>query len=63
MAKSIYKVTFLSAGRIYDLFAGRVVSGEIWGFVEVSDLMFDVHEGIVIHGLPVDAAVFTTVQV
>lgn len=48
MAKSLYKVTFLNAGRIYDLYAGRVASGEIWGFVEVSDLLFDVNEGVVV---------------
>ncbi|MDQ3269679.1 MAG: DUF1820 family protein [Pseudomonadota bacterium] len=48
MAKSLYKITFLNAGRIYDLYAGRVVSGDIWGFVEVSELLFDVHDGIVV---------------
>ena len=48
MSKTLYKVTFLNAGRIYELYARKVVSGALWGFTEVSELVFDVHEGVVI---------------
>ncbi|WP_147653319.1 DUF1820 family protein [Vulcaniibacterium gelatinicum] len=48
MAKTLYKVTFLNAGRIYELYAGRVGSSALWGFTEVADLVFDVHAGVVI---------------
>lgn len=48
MPKSLYKVSFHSHGKIYELYAERVSSGELWGFVEVADLVFDVHEGIVV---------------
>ena len=46
--KTLHKITFLSHGKIYALFARRVESGRLWGFVEVSDLVFDVHDGLVI---------------
>lgn len=46
--KPLYKITFLNAGRIYELYARRVASGALWGFTEVADLVFDVHDGLVI---------------
>ena len=46
--KTLHKITFLSHGKIYALFARRVESGRLWGFVEVSDLVFDVHDGLVV---------------
>jgi len=44
----LYKVTFLNHGRIYELYARHVVSGNLWGFTEVSELVFDVNDGVVI---------------
>ncbi|MFC5571278.1 DUF1820 family protein [Lysobacter yangpyeongensis] len=46
--KPLYKVTFHNAGRIYELYARKVASGALWGFTEVSELVFDVHDGMVI---------------
>jgi hypothetical protein len=48
MSRSLYKVTFLNHGRIYELYAHRVSSGSLWGFTEVADLVFDVHDGLVV---------------
>ncbi len=49
MAKTLYKITFLNHGKIYELYAGHVSSGNLlWGFIEVADLIFDVHEGLLI---------------
>ena len=48
MSRSLYKVTFLNHGRIYELYAQRVSSGSLWGFTEVADLVFDVHDGLVV---------------
>ncbi|OHE84633.1 MAG: hypothetical protein A2579_03625 [Lysobacterales bacterium RIFOXYD1_FULL_69_11] len=48
MSKPLYKVTFLNAGKVYELYARRVSSGALWGFTEVADLVFDVHEGVVV---------------
>jgi hypothetical protein len=47
-SRVLYKVSFLSAGRIYELYARRVTSSALWGFTEVADLVFDVSEGVVI---------------
>ena len=46
--RKLYKVTFLSAGRIYELYARRVASSELWGFTEISEIAFDVNEGVVV---------------
>jgi hypothetical protein len=48
MAKPLYKVTFFNHGQIYVLYAHRVSSGQLWGFTEVAELVFDVHDGLVI---------------
>ncbi|MBZ4040034.1 DUF1820 family protein [Novilysobacter selenitireducens] len=34
MSKPLYKVTFLNAGKVYELYARRVSSGALWGFTE-----------------------------
>ncbi|HVI24932.1 MAG TPA: DUF1820 family protein [Xanthomonadaceae bacterium] len=46
--KTLYKVTFLNHGKVYALYARRVGSGALWGFVEVSELVFDVNTGVVV---------------
>lgn len=48
MSKSLYKVTFLNHGKVYELYARQVGSSALWGFNEVSELVFDVHEGLVV---------------
>lgn len=48
MSKPLYKVTFLNAGKVYELYARTVTSGALWGFTEISELVFDVHDGLVI---------------
>ena len=46
--KSLFKVVFLNHGKVYELFAEGVMSSGLWGFVEVSDLVFDTPDGIVV---------------
>lgn len=46
--RKLYKITFLSAGRIYELYARNVASSELWGFTEVSEIAFDINEGVVV---------------
>ena len=48
MSKSLYKISFLNHGRVYELYARRVASGNLWGFVEVAELVFDVHDSLVV---------------
>jgi len=44
--KALYKVTFISHGKLYELYARRVCDSRLWGFCEVADLVFDLHEGL-----------------
>lgn len=46
--KSLYKVIFLNHGKVYELYARGVVSSGLWGFIEVSDLVFETGEGVVV---------------
>ena len=48
MSKPLYKISFLNHGRVYELYARRVASGNLWGFVEVAELVFDVHDSLVV---------------
>lgn len=36
----IYKVLFLNQGKVYELYARNVYQGELYGFVEVEELLF-----------------------
>jgi hypothetical protein len=38
--KHIYKIVFHNQGKVYELHAGEVVQGELYGFVEIADLIF-----------------------
>lgn len=46
--KSLFKVIFLNQGKVYELYARGVVSSGLWGFIEVSDLVFDPADGVVV---------------
>jgi len=50
MRKSkLYKVTFLSQGKTYELYARHVASSALWGFTEVGELVFEPNgEGLVV---------------
>jgi len=46
--KALYKIIFLNNGKVYELFAESVTTSGLWGFVEVSNLVFETGEGIVV---------------
>jgi len=46
--KRVFKVIFANAGQIWELYARDVEQGAIFGFVEVSGLLFGEREGAVI---------------
>ena len=48
MSKPLYKVTFLNHGKVYELYARHVGGSSPWGFTEVGELVFDLHEGLVV---------------
>ena len=39
-AEHIYKVIFTSQGQVYEIYAGQVSQGELFGFIEVENLLF-----------------------
>lgn len=44
----IFRVSFHSHGKVYQLHAERVSQAELYGFIEIADLLFDEHTSIVI---------------
>lgn len=49
MSESIlYKIIFLNQSKVYELYARDVFSSDIYGFIYVSDLVFDQNKTIVI---------------
>lgn len=46
--RTLYKITFLNAGKIYELYARHVSSSSLWGFTEVADLVWDSGDSLVI---------------
>ena len=46
--KSLYKIVFLNHGKVYELFSRGVSSSGLWGFVEVSELVFGESEGVLV---------------
>jgi hypothetical protein len=46
--KRLYKIIFLNQGKVYELYSEGVTSSGLWGFIEVSDLVFESGEGLVV---------------
>jgi hypothetical protein len=46
--KRLYKIIFLNNGKVYELFSEGVTSSGLWGFIEVSDLVFDTTDSLVV---------------
>jgi len=39
-SKAIYKVIFANQGKVYELYARQVQQGDLYGFIEVEELIF-----------------------
>ncbi len=46
--RSLYKVTFLNQGQVYELYAKRVAQGGLLGFVEVESVVFGQKSTVVV---------------
>ena len=44
----VYRVTFVSQGRVYELYAKSVGSAEMFGFIEVANLLWSQKSSVVI---------------
>ena len=47
-SEHIYRISFLSKGEVYEIYARHVGQGAMFGFVEVEDLLFGERSKIVI---------------
>ncbi len=49
LMKKLFKITFLNNGKSYELYAEHIGSSHLWGFTEVSQLVFEPRgEGLVV---------------
>jgi len=37
----VFRIAFLNQGKVYEVYAKRVQQGELYGFVEIADLLFE----------------------
>ena len=44
----LYKVIFLNHGKVYELYCTGVTSSGLWGFVEISGMVFDTGDSMVV---------------
>jgi hypothetical protein len=44
----IFKVTFLNQGKVYEIYAKSVRQGDLYGFIEVEDLIFEQTASLVV---------------
>ncbi len=47
-AKTLYKVIFMSQGKVYEIYARGVGHGALFGFVEVEELVFGTRSSVVV---------------
>lgn len=47
-AKKLYRVAFLHHGKVYELYCTSVASSSLWGFVEISGMVFDTADALVV---------------
>lgn len=46
--KHLFRVAFLNHGKVWELYCEGVVSSSLWGFLEISGMVFDAGEAVVI---------------
>ena len=47
-SKPIYKVIFLNQGKVYEVYAKAVSHGNLFGFIEVEELVFGTRTSVVV---------------
>ena len=46
--KKLYKIIFMSHGQVYEIYARQVGHGEMFGFIEVEELVFGERTTVVV---------------
>lgn len=49
IAKSIYRVLFVNQGKLYELYARSIHQGELYGFIEVEELIFGERSSVLVN--------------
>jgi hypothetical protein len=47
--KSIYRVLFINQGKMYELYARSIYQGELYGFIEVEELIFGERSSVLVN--------------
>ncbi len=47
-SQHIFKILFVNQGKVYEVYARKVSHGDLFGFIEVEDLVFGERAGIVV---------------
>ena len=53
--RKIYRVSFLKHGKVYEIFCREVSSSDLWGFVDLRELVFGAKDAVVTSLLVVDS--------
>lgn len=46
--RHIYKVIFMNQGKIYEVYARKLTQENLWGFIEIEQLVFGERGGVVV---------------
>jgi hypothetical protein len=49
ITKSIYRVLFINQGKLYELYARSIYQGELYGFIEVEELIFGERSSVLVN--------------
>ncbi|MFZ1325784.1 MAG: DUF1820 family protein [Candidatus Contendobacter sp.] len=49
ITKSIYRVLFVNQGKLYELYAREIYQGELYGFIEVEELIFGERSSVLVN--------------
>lgn len=47
-ARHLYRIVFINQGRVYEIYARSIAHGELFGFIEVEDLVFGERTSVVV---------------
>ena len=49
IAKSIYRILFVNQGKLYELYAREIYQGDLYGFIEVEELIFGERSSVLVN--------------
>jgi hypothetical protein len=47
-AKRLYRIAFLNGGKLYEIYARSVSQGELYGFIEIEEIVFGEKSAVVV---------------